>query len=54
MFCGFTARFVWDLVGPPEDRLSRDAAQLSKDPLSFIYTSKDDISVDHKIYVWFE
>ena len=28
IFCGCTARFVSDLVGNPEDRLSRDAAQI--------------------------
>ena len=28
IFCGCTARFVSDLVGNPEDRLSHDEAQM--------------------------
>ena len=28
IFCGCTARFVWDLVGNPEDRFSRNAAHI--------------------------
>ena len=27
IFCGCTARFVWDLVGNPEDRFSHIKAQ---------------------------
>ena len=29
IFCGYTARFVSDLVGNPEDRFSCDAAHIS-------------------------
>ena len=28
-FCGCTARFVWDLVGNPEDRFSQNEAHLN-------------------------
>ena len=28
IFCGFTARFVSDLVGNPEDRFSQNEAQI--------------------------
>ena len=28
VFCGCTARFVWDLVGNPEDRFSQNEAHL--------------------------
>ena len=29
MFCDCTARFVWDLVGNPEDRFSQNVAKMS-------------------------
>lgn len=36
------------------DTFSEASTHLSKARLSFIYTSKGDISVDHKVYVQFE
>ena len=29
IFCGCTVRFVWDLVGNPEDRFSQNEAHMS-------------------------
>ena len=29
IFCDFTARFVWDLVGNPEDRFSHNEAHIN-------------------------
>ena len=31
IFCGCTARFVWDLVGNPEDRFSHNEAKIKGD-----------------------
>ena len=45
IFCGCTARFLSDLVRKPEERFSRDAAQLSKNMLHYSYI--------HKFYLTF-
>ena len=31
IFCGCTARFVWDLVGNPEDRFSHNETQIGEE-----------------------
>ena len=37
IFCGCTARFVWDLVGNPEDWFSHNEAQIINDVLLSIH-----------------
>ena len=46
LFCGCTARFVSDLVGNPEDRISRDAAQIYFTILMFLLIARHFTAMD--------
>ena len=49
IFCGFTVRFVSDLVGNPEYRFSPDAAQISLKILFIYFRCKASVKMVSKL-----
>ena len=47
IFCGYTGRFVWDLVGNPEDQFSHNEAQMCEQTVNVLADRMNQVKTKH-------